>query len=157
MMNGYGVIKMKYLKENVKICNDNSGVKENSGRRFIASDIYVPEGYRIELFASGLNAPISMVFTEEGDLLIAESGILTDDPRILRLSSSGYDIIASDFIAPIHGLCYRDRTMYVSQRGYITSVKPDGTYVHLLSGLPSNGDYCNNQVTFGPDGKLYYG
>jgi glucose/arabinose dehydrogenase len=39
----------------------------------------------------------------------------------------------------------------------ISVIKPDGTRLDIISGLPSFGDYGNNCVTFGQDNKMYYG
>lgn len=36
--------------------------------------INISPGYRIEVFAQGLDSPISMFFTEKGDMVVAESG-----------------------------------------------------------------------------------
>ncbi|HBG12092.1 MAG TPA: hypothetical protein DDX68_10435, partial [Clostridium sp.] len=63
--------------------------------------ISVPIGYQIEVFAQGLNAPIGMVFTEKGDMLIADSGIATLNPRVIRISNGSIDVVAEGFNVPI--------------------------------------------------------
>ncbi len=121
------------------------------------ADIYVPKGYKVEVYLSGLNFPVNMVFTEYGEILIAESGSYSQTPRILRYSNGMLQVIAEGFYAPISGINYYNGSIYVSQKGYITIISPDGTRRDIISGLPSNGDYTNNKVEFGPDGKLYFG
>lgn len=126
-------------------------------RKLDPCDIKVPAGYKVDVFATGFDTPISMLFTEDGDILVADSGVLTGNGKVLRLTHKGYQIVAENFNPPVTGINYLDGDIYVSHRGSITVVKPDGTKVDILSGLPSWGDHHNNQVDFGPDGKMYFG
>jgi len=121
------------------------------------NDIIIPPGYKIEAFAHKLDTPIGIAFTEDGDILIADDGILTDNPKVLLLSKGNFKLIADGFNVPITGINYRNKVVYVSHRGVITTVKMDGTKQDIISGLPSNGDYCNNKVDFDVDGKMYFG
>lgn len=119
--------------------------------------ISVPRGYQAEVFAQGLNAPIGIVFTENGDMLIAESGMATMYPRVLRISNGKIDTVADGFNVPLTGINYRYGDIYVSHRGVITVVKSDGTKQDIISGLPSYGDFSNNRVEFSQDEKIYFG
>lgn len=119
--------------------------------------ISVPVGYQIEVFAQGLNAPIGMVFTENGDMLIADSGLATRNPQVLRLSNGSIDVVADGFNVPLTGINYRNGNIYVSHKGMITVVRPDGTKQDIIRGLPSYGDFSNNRVEFSDDGKIYFG
>ena len=121
------------------------------------NDIYITQGYKIEPFAHGLNTPIGIAFTEDGDLLIADDGILSGNPKVLLLSKGNFKLIADGFNVPISGINYRNKDIYVSHRGVITIVKMDGTKRDIIKGLPSNGDYSNNKVDFDLDGKMYFG
>jgi len=121
------------------------------------NDIIIPPAYKIEAFAHGLDTPIGIAFTEDGDILIADDGILTGNPKVLLLSKGNFKLIADGFNVPITGINYRNKVVYVSHRGVITTVKMDGTKQDIISGLPSNGDYCNNKVDFDVDGKMYFG
>ncbi len=48
--------------------------------------------------------------------------------------------------------------LYVSHRGVISTVDPmTGLIKDIIIALPSNGDHHNNQIAFGPDGRLYFG
>jgi glucose/arabinose dehydrogenase len=73
------------------------------------------------------------------------------------LSNGQFEVIAEGFNVPLTGITYRNGDIYVSHRGVITIVKSNRTKLDIISGLPSYGDYCNNKVTFGPDGKMYFG
>lgn len=119
--------------------------------------ISVPPGYQIEVFAEGLDTPIGIVFTNEGDLLYAEAGYSTGNPRVIRISNGRFDVIAEGFRVPISGINIRNNDIYVSSRGEITIVKLDGSRSAIIRGLPSFGDYSNQRVTFSPDNKIYFG
>jgi glucose/arabinose dehydrogenase len=129
----------------------------NAGRYLNPDDISVPPGFRVEVFAQNLETPIGIAFTENGSMLIADSGILTGNPKVILLSEGNFTIIAEGFNVPITGINYRNGDIYVSHRGVITIVKLDGTKHDIISGLPSFGDYGNNKVEFGEDGKMYFG
>ncbi|MFA9375275.1 MAG: sorbosone dehydrogenase family protein [Lachnotalea sp.] len=121
------------------------------------SEIYIMKGYRIEVFIKGLNAPSSMVFDENGNILIADSGLATGNPSVLQLVNNKFEIIAENFNIPISGINYLNGVIYVSHRGFVTQVFKDGTRKNIIMGLPSNGDNYNSPVTFSPDQKLYFG
>lgn len=138
----------------LNICNQN----ENSvGRYLNPRNINLPSGYKIEVFAGGLDTPSSILFTEDGDLLIASSGDITGNPTISRLSNGEFNIIADKFNVPITGINYLNGKIYVSHMGTITVLKEDGFRQDIITGLPSYGDYSNSRVAFGPDGKMYFG
>lgn len=126
-------------------------------RKLSPSDIKLPAGYNIEVFAKDLETPISMIFTDKGEMLVADSGVTSGSGKVLRLTNKGFEIIAEGFNPPLTGINYLNGNIYVSHRGYITIVKQDGTKQDILSGLPSFGDHHNNQVVFGRDGKMYFG
>ena len=130
---------------------------EATQRNINPSDISLPPGYNIEVFAQGLDLPVSMFFTENGDLIFAELGYTTGNPRILRLSEGRFDVVAENFNVPITGINYYDGVIYVSHSGFISVVELDGTRRNIILGLPSNGDYNNNRVVIGPDEKMYFG
>ena len=71
------------------------------------SDIYVVNGYKIEVFAQGLDSPISMLFTEVGEIIVAESGYTTGNPRVLKLVNGNFEVIADGFNVPLTGINYR--------------------------------------------------
>jgi glucose/arabinose dehydrogenase len=120
-------------------------------------DINLPPGYGIEVFAVGLETPIDMAFSENGDLYIADAGITSGRPKILRLRNGQFEVVADNFNVPITGISLLDGNIYVSHRGYITLLHSNGTRQDIISGLPCNGDYSVSNVAFGPEGKIYFG
>lgn len=122
-----------------------------------ASDIYIINGYAIEVFLTGLDSPVAMIFDEEGGIYIADSGMATGNPKIVRYFNDQFETIAEDFVAPISGINYLNRVLYVSHRGFVTRIFKDGTRENIIMGLPSNGDHINSPVTFSQDNKLYFG
>jgi len=132
-------------------------VEDNTGRYLNPNDIYLSPGYSIEVFAEGLNSPSSILFTKDGDLLIADSGYITNNPTVSRLVNGHFEVIADSFNVPLTGINYLDGDIYVSHRGVVTIIKKDGTRQDIIMGLPSNGNFSNSRVAFGPDGKMYFG
>lgn len=120
-------------------------------------DIYILPGYTIEVFAQGLNTPVSMVFDENGNIIVGESGVIDGNARVMRLTKDKYEVVAEGFHVPLSGVNILNGDIYVSHKGVITVIKADGTRQDLITGLPSNGDYGNSQVVFGSDGKMYFG
>ncbi|MGG3889408.1 PQQ-dependent sugar dehydrogenase [Metabacillus fastidiosus] len=120
-------------------------------------DILLPTGYKIEVFAEKLTTPINLTFTDQGEMLIADAGITTNNGKVLILTSTGTRVIAEGFKPPLTGITFYKGNIYVAHRGSITIIKPDGSKQDILTGLPSFGDHHNNRVIFGPDGKMYFG
>jgi len=132
--------------------------ESNAIRRYLNPlDIYLLPGYTIEVFAQGLNAPVSMVFDENDDIIVGESGELDGNARVMRLTEDGYEVVAEGFNVPLTGVNILNKDIYVSHSGVVTVIKADGTRRNILTGLPSMGDNKNSQVVFGSDGKMYFG
>lgn len=134
---------------------NNSNTSGN--RRVIPEDIDVPKGYVVEVFAVGLTTPINMMFGPDNETYIADAGILDNNGKVLKRVGNSFQVVAEGFNPPLTGINIYEGNIYVSHRGKITVVKPDGSKTDILSGLPSFGDHHNNRVVFGPDGKMYFG
>jgi len=132
-------------------------LRENMERNLNPADIKLPTGYNIEVFEKGLNSPINLIITNHGDMLLADSGVTSGNGKVLKYTNHGFEVIADGFNVPLTGINYYEGNIYVSHRGFITIIKPDGTKEDIISGLPSLGDHHNNQVVFGIDGKMYFG
>lgn len=122
----------------------------------------VPPGYSAEVFMKDLNWPTSVDFDESGNVYVAEAGYVYGDPfapaRIFRVSPEGQlNLFADGFLGPITDILWYQGSLYVSHRGKISAVSSEGTVEDLVTGLPSYGDHFNNQMTVGPDGKIYFG
>ncbi|NMA95709.1 MAG: hypothetical protein GX974_06685 [Clostridiales bacterium] len=126
-------------------------------RKLDPNDIYLPPGYSIEVFAKDLTTPINITFTEDGDMLVADSGIIDGNGKIMKLTEEGFIVIADGFNPPLTGITVYNGNIYVAHRRFVTIVRSDGSKEDIIDGLPSNGDHHNNRVVFGPDGKMYFG
>jgi glucose/arabinose dehydrogenase len=148
-------IYMDYYGENwMRICDQ---IEVETGRYLNPGAISMASGYSIEVFAEGLDAPSSILFTDEGDMLIANTGYATGRPTVSRLTNGSFEVIADNFNVPLTGINYLNGEVYVSHMGIITSINRDGTRQDIITGLPSYGDYSNSRVDFGIDGKMYFG
>ncbi len=129
-----------------------------------ASKVEVPDGFRAEVVVSGLTYPTSVEFDDDGAMYIAEAGYSYGDelpaPRILRVSPEGQIetlVQGNPLVGPLNDLLWHDGRLFISHRGKISVLAPDGEMRDLVTGLPSDGDHHNNQMTVGPDGKIYFG
>lgn len=122
----------------------------------------VPDGYKVEVFRSGLTFPTSIEFDGDGNVYVAEAGYTYGDveatPRIIRYDKEGErkGEITEGLVGPINDLLWHDGKLYISHRGKISCLDGD-SMKDLVTGLPSGGDHHNNQIVAGPDGKLYFG
>jgi glucose/arabinose dehydrogenase len=126
-----------------------------------ANAAQVPSGYRVEVVLANLTYPTSIEFDDAGAMYIAEGGYIYGDEiapaRILRVPPKGEaEVVADQLSAPITDLLWHGNRLYISHRGKI-SILESGSIRDLVTGLPSQGDHHNNQMTIGPDGKLYFG
>ncbi len=122
----------------------------------------VPPGYCVEVFMKDLVWPSSIEFGEGGSVYVAEAGYVYGDPyataQILRIAPGGQITRYADgFNGPINDILWHGGRLYVSHRGKISAVESDGSVKDLVTGLPSTGDHQNNQMTAGPDGRIYFG
>ncbi|NNJ24901.1 PQQ-dependent sugar dehydrogenase [Alienimonas chondri] len=127
----------------------------------------VAEGYRIEVFADGLDYPTSVEPDGAGGLFVALSGAAPGDPSaepaLLHFAADGArrSVPVDGLQAPVNDLLMRDGKLLISHRTKISTLDdPLGdapALRDLVTGLPSLGDHENNQLTVGPDGGLYVG
>ena len=135
-----------------------TAVAQKAGRDIDPGHIDVPDGYRIEAIVANLSVPTTAIFHGD-DLLIAESGFKnTAKARVLRVKPDGsVDVVASEGLqGPVTGLAMRGDTLYVSHMTKVSIVE-NGRLRDIVTGLPSLGDHHNNNIVFGPDGKIYMG
>ncbi len=138
-------------------CIHMAGNFQREGTRYLnPDDIILPAGYKIEVYASGLEAPTSMTFTGDGDLYVAESGRISGKGRVMRIKDGMIEFISDDFYAPITGLSCLHNDIYVSHKGHISIIRSDRSVEKIMEGLPGNGDYGGSNVVFGNDGKMYW-
>lgn len=124
--------------------------------------VELPGGFRAQVVVADLTYPSSIEFDDSGNMYIAESGYVYGDhaaiPRILRVSSDGdIEVLTDRLIAPVTDLLWHNGELYVSHKTKISIVDSSGAVRDLVTDLPSLGDHHNNQLTAGPDGKIYFG
>ncbi|BAV34892.1 sorbosone dehydrogenase [Sulfuricaulis limicola] len=118
----------------------------------------VPQGYRLELLADGLDGPRLLTFADNGDLFIgSKSGKLYRVPPpytapevLVTLDDYPHSVAFRRneiLIARTHGL-YR-----APYRPGQKSVAPET--VQLLARLPGGGGHNSRSVGIGPDGRVY--
>ncbi len=136
-------------------------------------EIVLPPGFKAERYAGAapgsdgvMDNPTVLAFGDAGDLFIADiAGNLwlardaDGDARIdsVRKYASGFELLV--------GLAWRNGELYVSSAGKVEGLKDtnsDGVADArrtLAAGLPSMivQPHSNNSLTFGPDGRLYFG
>lgn len=129
-------------------------------------DVALPEGYRIEVVASGLTFPTDLAFDAEGTPYVVEAGYSYGEaittPRLLRLGPEGEaTVVAEGDNPPWNGVDAFDGAFYVAggvfQGGRILRITPEGEITTVVEGLPSFGDHHTNGPAIGPDGWIYFG
>ena len=122
-----------------------------------ARGIRVPDGYRAEIYASGLVQPTAMAYGPDERLYVAQNDgrIVTVRPRTRRPRA-----FAAGFAVPL-GLAWRGRTLYVSAQGALHALRltRGGNAARrrtIVSGLPYELHQQDN-VVLGRDGRLYFG
>jgi len=125
----------------------------------------VPAGYRVEVMVAGLQYPSSVEFDDRGSMYVAEAGNIDGDwvapARVIKYSQVSPtqrtdEVVADNLFGPVTDLLWHQGRLYISHRGKV-SVLENGRVRDLVTDLPSYGDHHNNQLTVGPDGKVYFG
>lgn len=107
-----------------------------------ASAAQVPAGYKVELFMKDLVWPNSIDFDESGNTYVAEAGYAYGDPfapaHIFRITPAGQITrLATGFNGSITDILWHQGRLYMSHKGKISAVGPDGAVQDLVTGLPS--------------------
>ncbi len=126
--------------------------------------IALPPGFRINVFAQGLNGPRMLTVGPEGELYVAERGA----GRILRLPDRDGDgqvdepeVVAEGLDAPSSLAFYKDGSLYVGLTTRVLRLSdPDlsGRFrkqEEIISDLPAGG-HNTRTVLFSPDWKTLF-
>jgi glucose/arabinose dehydrogenase len=138
----------------------------NSGKVPPTENFNVAEGFTIQPVLWNLTLPSAVTFDDTGrNMFLSEAGYaygeLHPQPRIIKVDTQNGNV--SVFVdrllnGPITDVVFHNGTLYVSHRGIISTVNPNtGLIKNIITDLPSIGDHHNNQIAFGPDGRLYFG
>ncbi len=125
------------------------------------SQLQMPEGFRIDVFADGLVNPRMIAVAGDGTVYVTRRELgdvvmLRDEDGDGR--SDGVKVVASRPM--MHGIAIDGDTVYLTTVAdvYRTTRKDDGTLEpleRLVDDLPAGGQHPNRMVLPGPDGKLY--
>src|SRR5690625_1695771 len=136
-------------------------------RQLDPAHVAVPDGYSVEVVATGLDFPVGIAFDDEGTLHVVEAGYSYGEvfavPRLLRIANDGTAaVVASGDNPPWNGVDFADGSFFIAEGGQleggrILRVDPGGTVTTLVAGLPSLGDHHTNGPAVGPDGMIYFG
>jgi glucose/arabinose dehydrogenase len=142
-------------------------VPRRGPRGFEPGDILLPSGYRAELVAGDLSAPVMTTFGPDGAAYVVESGHKVDDPpRIRRVDlATGLVTILHEFTGSDHvetgavtGAVFTDDgALIVTNTDRVVRIEPDGRRSTIVNDLPGRGDHQTNHPLLGPDGKIYFG
>ena len=116
-----------------------------------APTVRVPDGFRVTVFARGLDKPTALAFSPRGRLYATQEGgqVVLIPPGARRPT-----IVARGFRTPL-GLLWRGSDLYVSAQGALWRLSGGGRRA-IVSGLPFKLHQQNN-VVLGRDGRLYFG
>jgi glucose/arabinose dehydrogenase len=121
-----------------------------------ARRIRVLDGFRAEIYATGLERPTAMAYGPDGRLYVAEE---TGDVVAVRPNARRPRTFASGFPTPL-GLAWRGRMLFVSAQGRLEKLQLRSGRAAarrvVLEGLPF-GRHQQDSVVVGFDGRLYLG
>jgi glucose/arabinose dehydrogenase len=145
-------------------CRD-STTFEHAGPSYAAMDtvaiagqeLYVPPGFAVNLFATGLSGVRTLALAPDGAVYAARS----EDGAIVRLVDPDGDGVADETTTVLSGLNYpfglafRGDTLYFAVQTRVRRLDPGQTTpVTIVSGLPTGG-HVSRSIAFGPDNRLY--
>ncbi len=129
----------------------------------LLSELQVPQGFEVSVFAQGLDNPRWMIFGEDGTLYVSQRAMgtvvaLTDTDADGAADGAARVVVSGMPLA--HGLEIRDGHLYVFADKVITRapIQPNGdigTPETLIDNLPDSGQHSARTLAFGPDGQLY--
>lgn len=126
--------------------------------RRLVSQLRVPEGFAVSIFAQGLKAVRMMDVAEDGTVLVTRR----DEGDVLALrdaNGDGVAELASVFardLPGVHGVDIEGDTVYLASATTVWKAPlAGGSSQVIIAGLPDGGQHPNRMVRVGPDGDLY--
>ncbi|MFO7172125.1 MAG: sorbosone dehydrogenase family protein [Bacillota bacterium] len=124
--------------------------------------LYLPAGFRIQVFAAGLGQARFMAVGPEGDLYLS----IPREGRVVALPDRDGDGVADQVVTVAegldrpHGLAWHQGDLYVAENSRVIRLEfrdgaPTGAYQVVVPNLPRGGGHWTRTIAFGPDGKLY--
>lgn len=143
----------------------------SGGTRLQTSHLTVPAGYQVQIVVNTLNFATAVAVGPDNAVYVTEAGFsygnMQAPPRVLRIDATtevSTTIAQQGLVGPVAGLAVSGNTLFIShrdatQQGVISRVdlaraSPTITPTAIITGLPSVGDYYNENLAVGPDNKL---
>lgn len=123
----------------------------------------LPPGFRVKLFANGLNNVRWMGVSPEGVVYAT----VRDDGRVVTLPDADKDGVAdevktfADGFEQLHGIDFKDGAVYVATEKQVIRLEDtnkDGVAdqrLVMIDGFPAGGNHLTRTIVFGPDGMMY--
>jgi len=126
-------------------------------------NINLPAGFKISVFAAGLNKPRLMAYAPNGDLFVTNLGgqvaVLPD--RNADGIADEVKIYASNLNQP-HGIAFHKGYLYIAEEGRVIryrygegDLKATADPETIISGVPTGAGHSTRTIAFGPDDRLY--
>lgn len=139
-------------------------VTVNSGPPPSSTMLSLPRGYKIEPVLWNVNLPSSFAFDDKGNLYIGEEGLayvgLTAAPKILKVDHQTGNVsvfVDRGLDIPMSDIVFHDGKLYVANVGRVATVDMQGRVQTIIAALPGIGDHYVDQISFGKDGRMYFG
>src|SRR6266566_272854 len=124
-------------------------------RPFNLSELKLPSGFQISIYAQGLGAARMMAFSPNGILFVSDLG-----GRILAIPAAGsVQTFASGLNLP-HGLAFRGSDLYVAENYRIAVFRNAGSSLQagppeMVAALPANTqNHVTRTIVWAADGRL---
>src|SRR5690349_8607399 len=96
---------------------------QDAQRRTDPGDVWVPQGFKVDVVATHLNMPTGITFDEQGRPYVVEAGYCYGEiftaPRLLRINDDGTSsvIATGDNSGPWNGVAFHDGAFFVAEGG----------------------------------------
>jgi len=124
--------------------------------------IKVPPGFKVELYASGINNARAMTLGSKGTLFVSSRVVGNVYALVDKGGKHEIKTIAKGLDMP-NGIAFRDGTLYVAAQNRIMkwegiedNLDNPGEPVVVIDSLPKHLAHGWKFLAFGPDGKLYF-
>jgi glucose/arabinose dehydrogenase len=145
---------------------DKVHLNRHKRRTYDPGHVLVPDGFTVEVVASGLNEPVHCCFDDDGFAYVTECGHKIDSkPRVMKVdTTTGVTEVFFELpferwrkTGAVTGACWHEGSLYLMNTDTLSRIGPDGRLEEIVTDLPGLGDHQSNYPVVGPDGKLYFG
>jgi glucose/arabinose dehydrogenase len=130
----------------------------------LLSNLSVPEGFTISVFAENLGNARMMHVMPNGDIYLTRR----QQGDVLLIRDTNSDGVADEQnpvaqnLKLVHGITAVDDTLYLvaDRMVYTAQINSDGTLQQptaIITDLPDSGQHSARTIAFGPDGMMYLG